>query len=303
VGVDLVLTVDESISVDQWVVFSVERADSLRLQSVTLTMVNSAQRAVAAIELRPGAMMPDMPVALAQPKPPFEAEISDSLIRGEGDLFAVRHAEPVRLAVKQSVVALQGSLLSSRGHSEAPHENAQLELRLEHVTAVLGAGLVRLDSGNMPRRLLPVQISASNSIFSNAGGAPLIGMTGNSPPQDFHALLFWAGQNNFYDRYQTMWTIASTEGAGRSEAWDSAAWRRNMSETSESNPRFDAVVWNRRPWTTRPFSELTAADFSLDRQAANNAAIDGATNFSDAGANLAALPRATAAPGDDGPRD
>jgi len=38
-------------------------------------------------------------------------------------------------------------------------------------------------------------------------------------------------------------------------------------------------------------------------QAAKNASIDGATNFSDASANLAALPRATAAPGDDGPRD
>jgi serine/threonine-protein kinase len=303
VGVDVVLSVDETISADQWVLFSIERADSLRLQSVALTLVNPGQRAVAAIELRPGAMMPDMPVALAQPKPPFEAEISDSLIRGEADLFVVRHAEPARLAVKQSVVALQGSLLSSRGHSEAPHENAQLELRLEHVTAVLAGGLVRLDSGNMPRRLLPVQVSASNSIFSNAGGVPLIGMMGNSPPQDFHALLFWAGQNNFYDRYQTMWSIASTEGAGRSEAWDTAAWRRNMGESSESNPRFDAVVWNRRPWMTRPFSELTAADFALDRQAANNAAIDGATNFSDAGANLAALPRTTAAPGDDGPRD
>src|SRR5262249_6209795 len=178
VGVDLVLSVDETISADQWVLFSVERADSLRLQSLTMTLLNPGQRAVSAIELRPGAMMPDMPVALAQPKPPFEVEISDWFIRGEGDLFAVRHAEPARLAVKQSVVALQGALLSSRGHSEAPHENAQLELRLEHVTAVLGGGLVRLDSGNMPRRLLPVQVSASNSIFSNASGVPLIVMTG-----------------------------------------------------------------------------------------------------------------------------
>src|SRR5262245_35943034 len=40
VGVDLVLSADETISADQWVLFSVERADSLRLQSITLTMVN-----------------------------------------------------------------------------------------------------------------------------------------------------------------------------------------------------------------------------------------------------------------------
>jgi hypothetical protein len=261
------------------------------MQGVTLTLLNPGQGAVAAIELRPGAMMPDMPVAGAQPKPPLEIEIADSLIRGDGDLFVVRHAEPARLAVKQSVVAIHGSLLSARGHSESTHENAQLELRLEHVTCVLGGGLIRLDSGNTPRRLLPVQVSPSNSIFSNAGGVPLVGMTGNSPPQDFRALLLWIGQNNFYDRYPTMWTIASTEGTGRTEAWDAAAWRRNLTEASESNPRFDSVVWNRRSWLTRPFAELLSNDFSLDRQAGNNPAIDGATNFSDAGANLAALPR------------
>ncbi|MGE5195610.1 MAG: protein kinase domain-containing protein [Deltaproteobacteria bacterium] len=303
VGVDLVLSVDEAVSADQWSLFSLERADSLRLEGVTLTLLNPGQRALAAIELRPGAMMPDMPVAGVQPKPPLEIEITDSLVRGDGDLFLVRHAEPVRLAVKQSAVALQGTLLTARGHSESAHENAQLELRLEHVTCVLEGGLIRCDSGNAPRKLLPVHVSASNSIFSNSSGAPLVAMTGNSPPQDFRALLFWAGKNNFYDRYQTMWSIASTEGLGRTETWDAAAWRRNLTEASESSPWFDGVVWNSRQWTAKPFAELLPNDFSLDRQAANNPAIGGDDNFSDAGANLAALPRATASSGDDRPRD
>jgi hypothetical protein len=252
--------------------------------------------------------MPDMPVAGAQPKPPLKIEIVESLVRGDGDLFAVRHAEPARLAVEQSVVALSGTFLSARGNSELSNENAQLELRLDHVTAVLGDGLVRLDSGNAPRKLLPVQVSASNSIFSNCAatpltGMPLVGMKGNSPPQDFHGLLFWVGQNNFYDRYQSYWSIVSTEGTGRSESWDSAAWRKNWTEASESNPRFDAVVWNKRHWMIRPLWELTAGDFSLDRLAANNPAVDGATNFSDAGANLAALPKPALAPSDDRPQN
>jgi serine/threonine-protein kinase len=301
VGVDVALSVDEFISADQWSLFALERADSLRLQGVTMTLLNPRQRSVAAIELRPGAgaMMPDMPVAGAQSKPPLEVEISESLVRGDGDLFVVRHAEPARLAIKQSVVALQGTLLSARGHSESSHENAQLELRLEHVTAVLAGGLVRLDSGSTPRKILPIQVAASNSIFSNSAGAPLVAMTGNSPPQDFHALLFWVGQNNFFDRYQTFWSIVSTEGTGRTEAWDAATWRKNWTEASESNPQFDAVVWSRRPWMTRPFAELTAGDFTLDRQASNNAAVGGATNFSDAGANLAAIPRPPVAGAED----
>ena len=167
VGVDVVLSVDEFISADQWSLFALERADSLRLQGVTMTLLNSRQRSVAAIELRPGAgaMMPDMPVAGAQSKPPLEVEISESLVRGDGDLFVVRHAEPARLAIKQSVVALQGTVLSARGHSESSHENAQLELRLEHVTAVLAGGLVRLDSGSTPRKILPIQVAASKQHF------------------------------------------------------------------------------------------------------------------------------------------
>lgn len=306
-GIDVVLAVDETVSAEQWTLFSLERADSLRMERVSVTLVNPRQRPAALVEFRSpaGALMPDMPVVGAPPKPSLEVEITDSLIRGDGDLFAIRHAEPARLAIKQSVVALSGTLLTARGNSEMTHENAQLELRLEHVTAVLAGGLIRLDSGNMPRKLLPVQVSASNSIFSNSAGVPFVAMTGNSPPQDFHELLFWVGQNNFYDRYQTLWSITSTqEAAGRSENMDSAAWRR-WTDATESNPQFDSVVWKRRQWMTRPFAALTAGDFALDRQVANNPAVAVAGNRSDAGANLDALPEpaATIASGDERPRE
>jgi len=95
-------------------------------------------------------------------------------------------------------------------------------LRLDHVTAVLAGGLIRLDSGNMPANCLPVQVSASNSIFSNTAGVPFVGMTGNAPPQDFHELLFWVGRTTFTIAIKTMWSIASTqEGGGTNENLDS----------------------------------------------------------------------------------
>ena len=78
------------------------------------------------------------------------------------------------------------------------------------------------------------------------------------------------------------------EAGARTEPWDVGAWRR-WTEASETNPHFGSVVWNRRGWMTRPFAELTPADFALDRQAANNPAIGGAANFKDAGAELDAL--------------
>jgi serine/threonine-protein kinase len=291
VGVDLVLVVDDAVSADQWSLFSLEHADALRLEGVTVTLANPRQRSAAAFELRPGAAagMPDMPVPGAQPKFPLEIDIADSLVRGEGNLFFVRHTEPARLAVKQSVVALAGSLLAARGASEAAHENAQLELRLDHVTSVLAGGLVRLDSGSTSRRLLPLQVSASNSIFSNLGSQALVTMTGNSPPQDFRTLLSWLGRSNFYDRYQIFWLIDSTEAMTRSEASDFSGWRKT--EASETNARLlDATAWSRRNWTNRPFSELTLTDFALERNA-NNPALGGATDFADAGADLEKLPK------------
>jgi hypothetical protein len=228
-----------------------------------------------------------MPVVGAQPRSPLKVEITESFVRGDGDLFVVRHTEPARLAVEKSVVALQGSLLVARGHSEASHENAQLELRLDHVTSVLAGGLVRFDSGSMPRKLLPLQVSASNCVFSNSASVPLVEMTGNSPPQDFRELLSWGGQNNFYDRYSTLWLIASMEESGaRTEPWDAGAWRR-WTEASETNPHFGPVVWNKRGWMTRPFAELTPADFALDRTANNPPVVD--ANFKDAGADLESL--------------
>lgn len=293
VGVDVSLVVDETVPAEQWSLFSLERPDALKLQGVTATVVNPRMRPAAFVEMRPGAtaMMQDMPMVGTQSRTPLEIEITDSLIRGDADLFFVKHAEPARLAVKQSAVAVQGSLLFDRGHTELPNENAQLELRLEHVTAVLGGGLVRFDSGMQPRRVLPVQVTSSNCIYSNTSSGALVTMSGNAPPQDFRGLLSWVGQSNFYDRFQTFWAISSTESMGRSDAWDYVAWKNNWTEAAEANPRLDAVVWKKRQWANKPLAELIPSDFALDRESANNAAVSGATNFTDVGANLAGLPK------------
>jgi hypothetical protein len=292
VGVDVTLVVDDAVaSAEQWTLFSLERPDSLRIEQATVTLANPRPRPAAIIELRPvpGAMMPDMPAAGTQPRRPLQVEIVQSLIRGTGDLFLIRQSEPARLGVRQSVIALQGALLAGRDQAEPSSDvMAQLELQLEHVTAVLSGGLIRLDSGSTPRKLLPVQVSASNCIFSNSGGTPLVSMTGNQPPQDFRTLLLWIGRNNFYDRYQTYWSIVSSEGTGRSVTLDFSTWRKNWTDASEANPR-ESVVWQKRAWMNRPFAELTPSDFALDRQAPNNAAVSGATNSADAGAGLAGL--------------
>lgn len=297
VGVELTLFVDDTISADQWTMISVEHPDALRMERVTATVVNPRMTPASIVELRPtaGAMMPEMPMVGVQPRPPLEIEVADSLLRGQCDLFMVRHTEPARLAVKQCVVAVQGALLSSRGSTETPQENSQLELKLEHVTAGLGGGLIKLDSGQV-RKVLPVQILAFDCIFSNAGSSPLVSMTGNSPAQDFRPLLLWSGTNNVYDRIHTYWSIVSMQDMGRTETWDFAAWSEKWTDSKEANAREVGAgqsLWSgRRPWSSKPMTDLTASDFALDRRAAqNNPAVAGGTNSTDAGADLERIPR------------
>lgn len=296
-GVDLVLPVDDAVDAEQWNLFALERAEALHIHGCNLTLQNPRQRAAAVVELRmsPAVMMPEMANATVQPRPPLEVEWTDSIVRGEADLFLARSVEPARFSIKQSVVALQGSLLFGRGHTELTHDNAQWELRLEFVTAVLGNGLIRLEPGAVPRKLVPLQINSSNSIFSSATAAPFVSMSGNVPVQDFRLLLSWSGQNNFYDHFDTFWAIASTEGAGRAEDWKFADWVRHWASGAEVGPFQDAVIWRKRHWMVKPMSELQVTDFALDRDDPTNAAVGGATNSSDAGANLSNLPRSPAA--------
>jgi serine/threonine-protein kinase len=297
VGVEMTLVVDDTISADQWTMISVEHPDALRMERVTATVVNPRMTPASIVELRPtaGAMMPEMPMVGVQPRPPLEIEVADSLFRGQSDLFMVRHNEPARLAVRQCVVAVQGALLSSRGSTEAPQENSQLELKLEHVTAGLGGGLIKLDSGQV-RKVLPVQVLAFDCIFSNAGSSPLISMTGNSPAQDFRPLLIWSGTNNVYDRIHTFWSIVSMQDMGRTETWDFAAWSEKWTDSKEANAREVGAghsLWSgRKPWSNKPMTDLTASDFALDRRPAqNNPAVAGGTNSTDAGADLERIPR------------
>ena len=72
----------------------------------------------------------------------------------------------------------------------------------------------------------------------------------------------------------------------------------NWNDAAEANARaVDDGIW-RRQWNAKPFTDLTAADFALDRHL-RNPAVSAATNTKDAGADLLRIPRpAFAAVGD-----
>ena len=278
-GIDFDLAVDETISSDSWVLFSLERADSLRADASTITIRN--QRAVACVvEMPPrlGGTMPDM---MAMPRNPMSVEFSNCFIRGVADLVIHRGQEPSRFSLRDTLLALKGSLLNVRADLPGTAREGQIELRLDHATVALGNGLLRLESGLVPTHGLPVSVTASNCIFSTPVATPFISISGNATSADFRRLLVWNGQKNFYDQLSTFWQMTGLD--GRPETLDFAAWKRAW-QTTEVDPTVGPVVW-KSYWEGRSLSKVVPADFTLD-QVASNPPVAGASNRQDAGANL-----------------
>ena len=293
VGVEFVLQVGELSRPGQWALFSLDRPEALRLQGSTLTLENPHGRLAAAIEWQATDpdLMPDMPMPGSPPRAPLSVELVESLVRGEGDLLLVRRPDPIRIDIRQAVVALQGSLLQQRLLADARVDANTQELRIDHATVALGGSLVRLECQTDVKKLPQVQVQASNCLFAAVGESPLVAFAASLAVQDLRSRFGWSGQYNFYDGVETFWSVISREGAGRTETWDFSAWRQHWSESGDANPHVDAVAWANRGWRKTPWSELERLHFALDRRSATNLAPSGAGDSSDAGANLLLIPQ------------
>ena len=284
------MSVRDAIPTDHWVLFAAQAPEALRLFGVTLTIRNPRRLPAEFFELQAGlvANVPDMEIGNSQPKPPQEIELSTCLVRGDGDLFVVRSRSPARLSVMESIVALDGTLLRSTSSAGGAGEmNPRIDIRLDHVTAVLTSGLLRLDSGDMPRRFPYIHMTAFNNILATNAREPMISMSGNAPTQDFRPYLSWNGRKNFYDGFETFWSISSTDATGKAESLDFSQWRNHWG-TAIEGARAEPVGWKKN-WRPHALADIAVADLALDRQAAGNPPVFGATNGSDAGANLPAL--------------
>jgi len=286
--------------------FSLQGAEQLRLNDVQVTFDNAAesvsfdnsggQSPPTLIELTtgPSANLPDMKMMKEQPLGPraeFEIKLTDTLVRGGCDLFHVAHTRPGRFFVERSAIAIDGSLLSVVGNLEMPQEEADLELQIEHVTGLLGHGLIRWSIGSDSRDVLPVKVVSRNNIFTTNTERPLIAMNGSTDANDFRKLLRWSGEHTFYDRFTMFWTITSELDAVETTSFDFDRWNSTWGGGNELDPHADPIVWD-SSWWKKPFVTLTADDLKLDADATDNPSVGGASRGSDVGADLTKFTRA-----------
>ena len=255
------------LTADRISLFAIDRAEKLRLQDVAITLSNPGQRPTALFDIstEAGQMLADMKMnTTGVARDPLEIELTECFVRGHCDLMHVRNTKPGRLLLRDTAIALDGSLLRVEGHSEKPAEQTRLELRLEHVTAIVGQSLIRLDSGDLPRELPPVKVEALNNILITTSSSSLVSMSGNTSEADFRKLFVWSGEKNFYDGFED-WKAIGDVGASNEKLF----WLADRGDVA-----------------TMSLDALT-----LDRNAASpNLAVNAATDGNNAGADISKLP-------------
>lgn len=281
------ISIPSFFAVDRISLFGLDRAEQLRLQGVAISLSNPGQRSTALFDIstEPGQMLADMKMSsTAMAREPLEIELTECFVRGDGDLFHVRNTKPGRLSLRETAIALEGSLLRVEGNSEKPSEQTRLDLRFEHATVAVTQNLIRFESGELPRELPPVSVNSRNSIFSVVGSNPLISMNGSTSEADFRKLFVWSGEKNFYDHCEVFWSFASGAEPLSFEDWR-AAWGSGGGEGAAN----EKLTWVAE---RGDIASISIEALSLDRKSLSpNPAVNAATDGSDAGADVTKLPR------------
>jgi hypothetical protein len=298
INVDVHMNVrDDSLS-DQWALLWLQGAERVDLEGVNVTIHNPAGESAAMFELKsgPGRDLENMNKLDAlgggqsAPEQDFRIKLENSFVRGNCDLFVVKHHEPGRFVLENSAVAIDGSVLYVVGDADMmPAASEDVELQLDHVTGIVGNGLVRMDSGQESRQLLPVQVAAENNIFATNTASPLVRMTGSTPADDLRTRLAWNGRNNYYENFSTFWSIASTIPAAMPEDLDFDAWKSRWGGDTEVDPKLNAIVWEDAWQTERRLSELSLARLRLDEDARVNRESWSATDAGNVGVDFSQL--------------
>jgi len=285
----------KDLNSDSWAIFSLKNAHDIRLHQVTVTCSNTTSQQVSLFEmnepinqgLNDDSMMGKRPV-----KESTFIEVVNSILRCDGYAFSIRETAPTRLEITNSTLMVAQSMVELLGCNNKPTEGDHLELVLNHSTFLLGGGLSVMDSGTIPRELIPLHISARNNIFVSRSNAPFVLMRGNTNENDFRQkLLTWRGSNNYYDRFETFWTIQSQQGTTGALSLDALDWKDIWGLSSEVNSYQMDIPWivDRQKLVSTPCSELQAAQLQFNQPTDGSPTIT-AIDRTNAGADLATLP-------------
>jgi hypothetical protein len=266
-NVELQMTVPAGAS-DDWSLFSLVQAERFAMDGVSIVISNPDRRPASVVTLvpPPGLDSEDMmPESMRHEL--VELDWRDCLIRGECDLLTATTLDPTDLHCENVAMALRGAFLRVRGRVSADGifgNDRKLSLVLQHVTALLNDGLIRVDTGyEIDREFLPIEVQTHDTALVVRTRQPLAAMTANQDLDTLKRRLRWQSSWSAFDVTGPVWEITQTlEGKKQQLDFASLAVNQQVIENDLLQQPVD--------WSNARFTALTESAFRLRPAAAQS---------------------------------
>jgi len=264
--VALELDVPRDVPSDSWSLFAMGQGDVVRMERCWLTIRNAAERRGAyhqqvtffRLEPAPGT---DLLTALERPEPtpPAEIQLTDCVARGEADFIRDRGLLPVQVSWRNGLLATTERFLVAEGGEKAPHPDDALRIGLWDLTAVMDAGLCRLEQGEFSPYQLPLRVECSTSLLALSSSASLIEQVGVTDMEQSRDRVDWMGDRNLYQGFREFWAVRHLDPRISSESFDFENWQARWGSLKERLPRAGAADSSRLPEADRAVHLATPA--------------------------------------------
>ena len=195
------------------------------------------------------------------------ARASDSFIRGEGDLVNLCTCRRLQINLRNSLVAVSGSLvdLDVKADEMAPEQGPRVELRQTSVFS--REPVFALSSTRAGKGLGQVHVDATACLFAALAKRPLIYLKAPDVQSEgqLGKYLDWKGEQNGYARFDKLLEYERPDEMGRQMELTTGEWGKLFGETQVGRdetplpPLADVVLSQVRPDDLRPTRDVEAA--------------------------------------------
>ena len=260
-GIDLVLATPFAPERGDWCAFRVWAGAELTLSRATVTLEGQGSRS-AVVFIPPAEDDLELgPVAAVLNS--AQVRVTDSLIRGGGDLLDVAPGRRLEAEFTNVVAGAGGSLV--HGHGLARGQTAEpLRIVLRQVSARLEGGLAYLESAPGEPELPVVEIMARDLIVTTDGdGAPLIRLDGQEELDSLRDRVKWDGSGVHYHQVEIYRRDQTSRPGTLPLRFDRPSW--DVAVAPRDLLPFHGDVRFLKPWApSRTPDTLTREDFALD---------------------------------------
>ncbi len=305
INIDLGFDVPRGIASEEWSLFELQGAQTVRVVGSTLT-VRGATEAQATdqqgVSFFRVVSSPEVQAATSDEisEQPQTIDLENVVARGEATFLSTGDANAVELSWRNGLLATSKHLLKVHSREDV---NSRLRHRLlgelRHLTLAMEAGLAVVRTSGSLATVPEVELHCRDSILIVGPTAALVEHTGAGNVQKLQAAFTWEGNRNFYEGVETFWRLPAVLPEQANQRMNRQQWEdywRQHPQGDEIMPGQGRALFSKPVSQVRPYHLHQVDDYLLDTQVPINPPRGAASDGEDVGLNIQRLPQFLMAP-------